>query len=226
MRAAAAVIALLLTSASASAGSGGWRLEPYHTSIRNGDADIAITSGGITETASVDSGANNNFGLRFAAWGSGPRVALAGGIDIAGLSTMEEYGPMVDATVSSWSFFVGARAASPLVGNPRNGLYPFVFAGLSFVNADGSMRTQTLQTNFDTSSGIGLSPSAPGDVAPYLSAGTEWDIASHLALVVDYRVQRYDVDADIFLSDDTASFSLDASAISTGLAWRVSAPGN
>lgn len=212
-------LACLACSASVAAAEPGLRLEFYRVSVLDGSADIAIDNGSVRETATVDSGANNDFGLRAVAWsGASP---LAGGIDIGALSTREHGGPMVDARVSWMSFFGGLRVREPLLARNGHGLRPYALFGLSVVNADGSLRTQTLATPFESGQGFGLSPGKPGDVAPYLVAGVEWDPLDSLTITLDYRVQRYDIDTDVFLSSERVEFELDASGIGLGVAWKL-----
>lgn len=219
MRIAILFVACWLAAGVAAASGPGLRLEFYRVSVLDGSADISIDNGSVSETASVDSGANNDFGLRAVGWsGSSP---LAGGIDIGALSTREHGGPMVDARINWFAFFGGLRAREPRFARNGHGLRPYALFGLSMVNADGSLRTQTQATSFESGTGFGLSPGKPGDISPYLAAGVEWDPLDSLVITLDYRVQRYDIDTDVLLSPEHVQVDLDASGIGLGIAWRL-----
>lgn len=152
-------------------------------------------------------------------------IWLAAGIDVGALSTREAGGPMLDANLTWFAFFGGLRAQEPWFARNGHGVHPYALAGFSRVDAKGSIRTQTLASQFNSNSGFGLSPSKPADVAPYIAVGLEWDPLDNFAVTVDYRVQRFDIDTDVFLSGERVSFDLDASGIGIGLAWRTAPRG-
>lgn len=217
----AASLALLACAPVAAVASPpGLHVELYRVSVTGGDADVTVDTGTARESVRIDSGANNDFGVRLLAWA--PGVPFTGGIDIGGLSTREKGGPMLDADVSWFAFVGGLRAVEPWFARNGHGLSPYALFGLSMVNADGSARTPSLTAHFDSEAGFGLSPSKPGGVVPYLAAGVMWNPFDHVAVTLDYRVQRFDVDADGFLSPERVSFDLDASGVGIGMVWRPS----